>query len=109
MTYQNPRTRATAPSPSSPSNSHRASFARQAAIDAFGPRAVHHLTDEVFVDREPAGADDFVDGHDAIIRLLKSVINSDGSEQAEIAFERADQLRQILHFEWADVLSREAA
>ena len=90
-------------------SSRRASFARQAAIDAFGSRAVHHLTDEVFIDREPAGADDFVDGHDAIIRLLKSAINSDGSEQAEISFERADQLRQILHFEWADVLSREAA
>ena len=99
MTYQNPRTRATAPSPSSPSNSHRASFARQATIEAFGPKAVHHLIGPDLADRKPGDdlqdADEIIEGREAIARWLALAMSSEG-EEAETAYETADGLRQIL-------------
>ena len=49
---------------SSPIPSHRDEFAREAALAAFGPKVIHHLSGSDFVDREPdsAGTDEIVDG-----------------------------------------------
>ena len=112
MTYQNPRTRATAPNPSSLSNSHRASFARQAAIDAFGPKAAHCLNHSSFVDRDPDevfhDADEVIEGREAIARWLALAMSSEG-EEAQTAYETADELRQVLGLEWEDLIGRKAA
>ena len=112
MTYQNPRTRATAPNLSSLSNSHRATFARQAAIAAFGPRAAYHLDGEAFADRGPhdavQDADEIVDGREAIARWLALAMRSE-REEADVAYQTADELRQVLGFSWDDVIGRRRA
>ena len=112
MTYQNPRTRATALSLSSLSNSHRDSFASQAAIDAFGPKAVHHLNGSDFSDRDPDDAlhdaDEVVEGRQAITRWLVLAMDSEG-EEAAVAYQTADELRQVLGLDWTEIIGREAA
>ena len=50
--YTHSATQATRPAPRTSATSSRASFAREAAIDAFGPRAVHALG-EPDVDNHP--------------------------------------------------------
>ena len=97
-------------SPFNPGHHRRDDFARQAAIEAFGPKAVHHLTSSNFVDREPnsAGDDEIVNGHQAVARWLTLAANLKG-EEAEIAYQTADELRQVLGFSWADVLGRREA
>ena len=90
---------------------HRADFARQAAFEAFGPRAINHLSGPDFVDREPDSAsspDEIVGGRQAVTRWLILAANSEG-EEAEIAYQTADELRQTLGLSWADVLGRKAA
>jgi hypothetical protein len=84
-------------------NATREAFARQAAIDAFGPRAVHRLNSDVFIDR--AGG---VDGREAIARWLAIALNTE-AEDAEVAYQTADELRQVLGLTWDDVLQRRAA
>ncbi len=97
---------------SSHSANHRDTFARQAAIEAFGARAVHHLNGSVFIDRYPDAvhqdADEIVEGREAIARWLALAMNNDG-EEAEVAYSTADELRQVLGLEWADVIGRRAA
>lgn len=91
-------------------NATRADFARQATIEAFGPKAIHHLTSPDFVDHEPdsASTDEIVDGHQAVTRWLTLAAVLEG-EEAEIAHQTADELGQVLGFSWADVLARNAA
>ena len=93
-----------------PASQGHANFAREAALDAFGPKAVHHLSGPDFVDREPdsASADEVVDGHQAVTHWLTLAVNLEG-EEAEIAHQTADELRQVLGLSWADVLGRNAA
>ena len=92
--------------------SSRAGFAREAALDAFGRGAIHHLNSAAFQDREPVGEpldpDEAVDGRQAVARWLKLAANTDG-EAADTAFETADELRRVLGLAWADVIAREAA
>ena len=94
------------------SEKRRAGFARQAAIDAFGPKAAHCLNGSSFVDRDPDevlhDADEVIEGREAIARWLALAMSSEG-EEAEIAYETADELRQVLGLEWADLLGRKAA
>ncbi len=93
-------------------NTSHASFARQAAIDAFGPQAIHHLNSAAFVDREPLDElrdpEEAVDGREVVARWLKLAANTDG-EAADTAFETANELRRVLGLSWADLLKREAA
>ena len=83
-----------------------------AALDAFGPRAVHHLADEGFADRDPdsalQGADEIVEGREAIARWLVLAMRSE-REEAEVAYQTADELRQVLGLSWDDVIGRRAA
>ena len=100
----------THPTPST--SSRRNSFARQAALDAFGPKAVHHLNGSDFSDRDPDDAlhdaDELVEGRQAITRWSVLAMSTDG-EEAEVAYQTADELRQVLGLEWADVIGRRAA
>ena len=91
-------------------NTSHASFARQAAIDAFGPQAIHHLNGAGFVNRRPdsAGDDEIVDGREALARWLKLAANAEG-EAADTAFETADEIRRVLGLEWSNLIGREAA
>ncbi len=94
------------------SENHRASFARDAAIDAFGPKAAHCLNGSNFADRYPdqplQDADEIIEGREAIARWLVLAMDSDG-EDAEIAYQTADELRQVLGLEWTEIIGREAA
>ena len=111
-TYPKSASGATAPDPSTSVSNRRATFARQCALDAFGCRAIHHLGDPYFQDREPVGepldSDEAVDGREAVARWLRLAANTDG-EAAETAFETADELRQVLGLEWTDLIRQEAA
>ena len=97
---------------SSHSANHRATFARQAAIAAFGPRAAHHLDGEALADRGPhdalQDADEIVEGREAIARWLALAMSSEG-EEAQTAYDTADELRQVLGLEWEDLIGRKAA
>ena len=97
---------------SSHSANHRDTFARQAAIEAFGTRAVHHLNGSVFIDRYPddvlQDADEIVEGREAIARWLALAMSSEG-EEAEVAYQTADELRQVLGLDWTEIIGREAA
>ena len=89
--------------------SSRAGFAREAALDAFGRGAIHHLNSAALQDREPLDdPDEAVEGRETVARWLKLAANSDG-EAAKIAFQTADELRRVLGLEWSDVIAREAA
>ena len=87
----------------SPRKSTSASFARQAAIEAFGPKAVHHLIGPDFADRKPGDdlkdADEIVEGREAIAGWLALAMRSERDE-AEVAYQTADDLRQVLGFTW---------
>ncbi len=85
-------------------------FAREAALDAFGPKAVHHLNGAGFVNCRPdsAGDDEIVDGRQAVTRWLSLAANLEGDE-AETAYQTADEIRRVFGLSWADVLDREAA
>ncbi len=93
-------------------NARHASFARQAAIDAFSPKAIHHLNGAGFVDREPLDElhdpDEAVDGHETVARWLKLAAHTDG-EAAKTAFDTVDEIRRVLGLSWADLLKRGAA
>ncbi len=94
------------------SENHRASFAREAAIDAFGPKAAHCLNGSSFADRVPdqplQDADEIVEGRQAIAHWLALAMSSEG-EEAEIAYQTADELREVLGLTWDDVIGRRAA
>ena len=51
--YAHSATQATSPAPRTSSAKQRASFARDAALDAFGPKAIHDLDEPGFGDRRP--------------------------------------------------------
>ncbi len=91
--------------------SSRAGFAREAALDAFGPKAVHHLNGAGFVNCRPdsAGDDEIVDGRQAVTHWLSLAANLEDGEAAQTAFDTADELRRVLGLSWADVIGREAA
>ncbi len=95
-----------------PASQRHASFAREAALDAFGSRAIHVLDDTDFRDRKPLDdlhdPDEAVDGREAVSRWLKLAANADG-EAAQTAFDTADELRRVLGLEWSDVIDRRAA
>ena len=90
----------------------RKSFARQAAIEAFGPKAAHCLNGSSFADRDPdqplQDADEIVEGREAIARWLALAMSTEG-EEAEVAYQTADKLRQVLGLEWTEIIGREAA
>ncbi len=91
--------------------SSRAGFAREAALDAFGPKAVHHLNGAGFVNCRPDSAidDEIVDGRQAVTHWLSLAANLEDGEAAQTAFDTADELRRVLGLSWADVIGREAA
>ena len=101
-----------ATAPENPAPNRRATFARECALDAFGRGAIHHLKSAAFQDREPLDEphdpDEAVDGRETVSRWLKLAANADGDE-ADTAFETADELRRVLGLEWSDVIAREAA
>ncbi len=104
-----PSRRTSRPNHPSPASKHRATFARQAAIGAFGPKAVHHLNGAGVVDHEPLDdPEEVIDGREAVARWLKLAANADG-EAAQTAFETADELRRVLGLSWADLLEQEVA
>ncbi len=100
----------THPTPSA--SSRRNSFARQAALDAFGAKAARHLDGSSFIDRAPddalSDADEIIEGREAIARWLALAMSSEG-EEAEIAHQTADELRQVLGLDWTEIIGREAA
>ncbi len=93
-------------------NATRAAFAREATIDAFGPRAIRALDEPDFRDRKPVdelhGAAEPVDGIQAATHWLSLAASLDGAE-AETAYQTADELRRVLGLDWADVIGQEAA
>ena len=95
-----------------PTPNHRADFAWQAAIEAFGPKAIHHLIRPDFVDHGPVdelhGVDEAVDGIQAVSRWLSLAANLEG-EEAEIAYQTADEIRRVLGLSQNDVTQRTAA
>ena len=97
---------------SSPILSHRDEFARDAALDAFGRGAIHHLNNAVFQDRDPLDEvqdpDEAVDGRQAVAHWLSLAANLEDDE-AQTAFDTADELRRVLNLSWTDVLGRDAA
>ena len=90
MTTTTARRQATQPDFAHLPTDHRAAFARQAAIEAFGPKAVHHLIGPDFADRKPGDdlqdADEVVEGREAIARWLALAMSTEG-EEAEIAYQ----------------------
>ncbi len=103
-----PSRRTSRPNHPSPASKHR-TFARQAAIAAFGPKAVHHLNGAGVVDHEPLDdPDEAVDGREALARWLKLAANAEG-EAADTAFETANELRRVLGLEWDDLIVRDVA
>ena len=81
---------------------HSSRFARGAVFAEFRRRDARALDYDGFADHDPDAAlqdaDKIISGRVAITRLLKLAIDTDG-EEAETAFERADELRRILHLE----------
>ena len=105
-----PSRRSNRPDHPSPASKHRATFARQAAIDGFGPKAVRHLNGAGVVDHEPLdNPDEAVDGREALARWLKLAANLEDGEAAQIAYETANELRRVLGLSWADLLEQEVA
>ncbi len=103
-----PSRRSNRPDHPSPASKHRATFARQAAIGAFGPKAVHHLNGAGVVDHEPLDdPDEEFDGREVVARWLKLAANAEG-EAADTAFETANKLRRVLGLSWTDILGRAA-
>ena len=49
-----------------------------------------------------------MEGREAIARWLVLAMDSDG-EDAEIAYQTADELRQVLGLDWTEIIGREAA
>ncbi len=105
-----PSRRTSRPNHPSPASKHRTTFARQAAIAAFGPKAVRHLNGAGVVDHEPLDdPDEAVDGREALARWLKLAANLQDGEAADTAYQTADEIRRVLGLEWSDVIGREAA
>ncbi len=104
-----PSRRSNRPDHPSPASKHRTTFARQAAIAAFGPKAVRHLNGAGVVDHDPLDdPDEAVDGREALARWLKLAANAEG-EAADTAFETANELRRVLGLEWDDLIVRDVA
>ncbi len=105
-----PSRRTSRPNHPSPDSKHRTTFARQAAIAAFGPKAVRHLNGAGVVDHEPLDdPDEAVDGREAVARWLKLAANLEDGEAAQTAYQTADELRRVLGLSWAVLLEREVA
>ncbi len=101
--------RTSRPNHPSPASKHRTTFARQAAIAAFGPKAVRHLNGAGVVDHDPLDdPDEAVDGREALARWLKLAANAEG-EAADTAFETANELRRVLGLSWTDLIGRGVA
>ncbi len=83
----------------------RATFAREATLDAFGRQAVHHLDEPAF---ERGAADEMIDGRQAVVRWLALADSLEGKEAA-IARQTADELCRVLGLSLVDVLERAAA
>ena len=110
MSYTTTTTRASAPESPTPSDQHRADFARDCALDAFGRGAIHHLNSSGFVARKPLDdPDGAVDGREALARWLKLAANVEDGEAAQIAYEIANELRRVLGLSWPDLLEQKVA
>jgi hypothetical protein len=90
----------------------RTDFARAAVVAAFGARALHHLSNPGFVDREPDGEQhddsEAIAGRQVVLRWLALATKLEGDD-AETAYATADELRQVLRLSWSDVVGRAAA
>ena len=99
-------------------NATRAAFAREAAIDAFGPRARWTLSEAHFENREPhegprpigkVAAEVVEDvGRRAVAHWLKEACQAE-DEEREAALQIADNIRQSMGLEWVDLIGWEAA
>ena len=99
-------------------NATRASFAREAAIDAFGPKAIHTLGEPGFEDRQPDHGprrigevtNKVVDdvGRRTITYWLTRATTSDGAERVA-AIETAEKIRQKMGLTWDNLIGQEAA
>ncbi len=99
-------------------NTTRASFAREAVLDAFGPRAVPALDEPGFQDRQPDHGprrigevtNKVVDdvGRRTITYWLTRATTSDGAERVA-AIETAEKIRQKMGLTWDNLIGQEAA
>ena len=97
------------PAGNRPASQRHASFARQAALDAFGPKAVHHLNGAGVVDHDPLDdPNEAIDGREVLARWLKLAATVEDGEAAQTAYETANELRRVFGLEWADLIGREA-
>ena len=105
-----PSRRSNRPNHPSPTSKHRAAFAHECALDAFGGGAIHHLNSSGFLAREPLDdPDEDVDGREAVARWLKLAANLQDGEAADTAYQTADEIRRVLGLEWSNVIGREVA
>lgn len=115
MTYQNTAPRATA----QPSTTcQRAAFARRAAIDAFGPRARHHLDGPNLKDQRPYGGPIRLGhvavnvtgnvGQAALDHWLREAASASGEER-KVAIEIAREIADMIGVPWSEIMSDEAA
>ncbi len=118
MIYQNPRTRATAPSPSSPSNSSEA-FAQAAFGDAFRDRDLRLAREPGFVDRPPnrprRRLSEVVDqvvaetGQKAVHHWLEEATRAENQQERAAALEIAENIAKALGLTLADFIFGRAA
>ncbi len=109
---------ASRPAPNTPSVKRRAAFAREAAIDAFGPKAIHALGAPGSADRRPGHearplgkitakvANDT--GQRALRHWLNQAGRADSDEERTAALEIAGEIAGLMGLD-ADLIGRRAA
>ena len=100
------RRASTRPDLPDPISKRHANFARQAAIDAFGPKAVHHLNGADFEDRQPNGAFRPIGqvaakitndtGRKALRHWLNQAGRADSEEERAVALEIAGEIGRLM-------------
>lgn len=92
------------------SEKRRAGFARGAVFSEFRARDARALDYDGFTDRDPENAAKPISevGCERILHWLKVAANSE-AEDAESAFQVANELRAELGLEWTDLIGQEAA
>ena len=118
LIYTHSNTRATRPASNAHSPRHRASFAREAAINAFGHRAASALDDPGFKDRQPDQPPRLLGQvatkitHDTGQKSLRHWLNkagrADTDEEREAALRTVHEIGRLMGLD-ADQIGREAA
>ena len=110
--------RATAPESPCPFDQRRADFARQAAIAAFGRKAIHALDEPGFKDRQPdhgprplgtiATKVTHDTGRKALHHWLAQAAQAESEKERKVALKIAGKIANLMGLD-ADLISRRAA